>query len=141
MAGEPATVRSDLYSAGVVLRTLTAKRPQPALDPLIEALTAPDPAARPASAAAAQGLWQTGAAAAVTAPTRVVTHRASRRPRAAIIAAALSALAIAIVAVALAATSGSSPSRPSPVPSPAPASAPLSSQLQALGRIVDAAKR
>jgi hypothetical protein len=53
-AGEPATPASDLYAAGVVLRE--AAREDPALAPLVDALTREDPAQRPQSAQAALAL-------------------------------------------------------------------------------------
>ncbi|MGQ0464389.1 MAG: serine/threonine-protein kinase [Sporichthyaceae bacterium] len=49
--GHPPTPRSDLYSCGVLLRECAPN--STALAPLIEALTRPDPADRPASAAEA----------------------------------------------------------------------------------------
>jgi serine/threonine protein kinase len=49
MAGQPATERSDLYSAGVVLRGC-AGRGSGALGSLIEWMTSGDPGSRPASA-------------------------------------------------------------------------------------------
>lgn len=49
MEGRPATERSDLYSAGVVLRTCAGRGSGP-LGSLIEWLTSRDPQARPASA-------------------------------------------------------------------------------------------
>ncbi|HWE09806.1 MAG TPA: protein kinase [Solirubrobacteraceae bacterium] len=52
-AGRPATVQSDLYSAGVVIGQVAGERRAPPLDALVAMLTAPDPGERPASAAAA----------------------------------------------------------------------------------------
>jgi eukaryotic-like serine/threonine-protein kinase len=49
MEGRPATERSDLYSAGVLLRSCEGPR-SPALASLIEWMTSRDPRARPASA-------------------------------------------------------------------------------------------
>jgi serine/threonine protein kinase len=49
MEGQPATERSDLYSAGVLLRACEG-RCSPALGSLIEWMTSHDPQARPASA-------------------------------------------------------------------------------------------
>ena len=49
MEGEPASERSDLYSLGVVLRACPGGG-SPAIDDLVEWLTAKDPARRPASA-------------------------------------------------------------------------------------------
>jgi serine/threonine protein kinase len=54
LAGEPATARSDLFSLGRLLEELTAPAPaSPRLARLVRALTQPDPARRPRSAAAA----------------------------------------------------------------------------------------
>src|SRR5439155_18871300 len=77
LAGEPASVRSDLFACGRLLEDVLAVRPLPGLGSLIEALTAGDPARRPASAQAARELIDgTG-----TSATRVLprTPRA-RRP-------------------------------------------------------------
>ncbi|HEX8051156.1 MAG TPA: serine/threonine-protein kinase, partial [Solirubrobacterales bacterium] len=49
MEGRPATERSDLYSAGVVLRSCEGRCSR-ALGPLIDWMTSKDPGARPASA-------------------------------------------------------------------------------------------
>ena len=49
MEGQPATERSDLYSAGVLLRSCDG-RCSPALRSVIEWMASPDPHARPASA-------------------------------------------------------------------------------------------
>jgi serine/threonine protein kinase len=53
LQGKPATVASDLYAAGVVLREAAAADPRPALANLISALTGPAPEQRPTSARAA----------------------------------------------------------------------------------------
>ncbi|HEY2441121.1 MAG TPA: protein kinase [Solirubrobacteraceae bacterium] len=67
-AGKPATVQSDLYSAGVVIRQVAGERPAPALEALVAALTAEDPRERPASASAALELLRDA-----TTATRPVT--------------------------------------------------------------------
>ncbi|HWE12991.1 MAG TPA: serine/threonine-protein kinase [Solirubrobacteraceae bacterium] len=61
-AGRPASVQSDLYAAGVVIRQVAGARRMPALDALVAALTAEDPAQRPASARAALELLAVPAA-------------------------------------------------------------------------------
>jgi eukaryotic-like serine/threonine-protein kinase len=52
-AGEPATIQSDLYSLGILLRETAGESPPGELARLLERLTARDPADRPGSAAAA----------------------------------------------------------------------------------------
>jgi serine/threonine protein kinase len=91
-AGEPASERSDLYSAGCVIGEVAA--PEAELDALVAALTADDPAHRPESAEAAlrqldvPAAGRTATTAALgsddTAPTEVVPRapgieRAPRR--------------------------------------------------------------
>ena len=49
-AGGPATERSDLYSAGGVLREVAGEDPPPRLARVLDALTAEDPSERPSSA-------------------------------------------------------------------------------------------
>jgi serine/threonine protein kinase len=91
--GDPATPRSDLYSLGVLLRACGGDR-EPSLVPLIERLSARDPAGRPASAAQALTiLANTGATPAepdtdatqplaATEPTAVLTSGPPRQARA-----------------------------------------------------------
>ena len=77
LAGEPASVRSDLFACGRLLEDVLAVRPLPGLRSLIEALTAGDPARRPASAQAAMELIDgTG-----TSATRVLPRTPRARPR------------------------------------------------------------
>ena len=75
-AGEPASERSDLYSAGCVLNEVAGDHAAPQLRALIDAMTSEDPGARPASAEAALSeLEETGPTAALpddTAPTAVI---------------------------------------------------------------------
>jgi serine/threonine-protein kinase len=97
LEGQLATERSDLYSAGIVLREAAQPARGTALDLLVDRLTAPDPAGRPASAAAALGdLGRAGRATAVTAVAP--SHRQIEVTP----ARALSALAIAALAAVLA---------------------------------------
>ena len=78
LAGEPASVRSDLFACGRLLEDVLAVRPLPGLGSLIEALTAGDLARRPASAQAALELIDgTG-----TSATRVLPRTPRARPRA-----------------------------------------------------------
>jgi eukaryotic-like serine/threonine-protein kinase len=77
MEGQPATERSDLYSAGVVLRSCTG-RGSGALGSLTEWMTSRDPGARPASAR--QALAQLERSGDNAEPTRAF-EPSSARPR------------------------------------------------------------
>jgi hypothetical protein len=78
LAGDPASVRSDLFACGRLLEDVLAARPLPGLGDLIEALTAGDPARRPSSAQAALRMIDgTGAS-----TTRVLPRAHRARPRA-----------------------------------------------------------
>jgi serine/threonine protein kinase len=143
--GAPATVASDLYSLGVLLREVAGTRSPPQAGALIDALTARGPEHRPSSARVA--LSQLGgkeptalsatasepAAAASTevvpGPSRVITI--GRRGLLALAAAAAIVAALVLLA-----------GRPEPEPERvrlAPADAPLDEQLRALERAVDRA--
>jgi eukaryotic-like serine/threonine-protein kinase len=151
-AGGPATVRSDLYSAGVVVREAAGTEPAAALAELIAALTAGDPERRPDSAAAARELLTAGSrdATAETRPHRADTvtrpllageysrplPRSRLRPGL-LAAAAIAVVVVAILVIILATSGGGSP--PPKVPAPAPARAGVGAQVQALQRIVDSA--
>jgi eukaryotic-like serine/threonine-protein kinase len=153
-AGDPASERSDLYSAGCVLREVAAAE----LAPLVEALTADDPAARPmsADAALAQLPDDTAPTAATvadgetapTAPTAVIPrqprlepaaqwHAARRSPWFAPVAALGAIVVVAIVVVVLATGGGDGSGAP---PRVAPSYAPLQQQLDQLDRAIDAAR-
>jgi serine/threonine-protein kinase len=54
--GQPATVRSDLYAAGVVIRECLGDKADTSMSLLVSALSASDPALRPASARGASSL-------------------------------------------------------------------------------------
>jgi hypothetical protein len=156
--GEPATERSDLYSAGAVLREVAGE----ALGPLIGALTDPDPQRRPASAADALAALDEGATTRRPAPATAVhagreraagargragSERAGealrradeliRRPWFPAAAAILGILALAVIVIALAGGGDTQPERAAATP--APASAPLDEQLRGLDRAIDAA--
>ena len=78
LAGDPASVRSDLFACGRLLEDVLAVCPLPGLGSLIEALTAGDPRRRPTSAQAALELIDgTG-----TSTTRVLPRTPRARPRA-----------------------------------------------------------
>jgi serine/threonine-protein kinase len=160
-AGRKATRASDLYGAGVVLRELTEHRPAPELGGLIEMLTEEEPRNRPPSAAAALKLLEaeepasapraasTRSTTATThlkqtarpapAPERVVVRGRGLSPRP--LVAALVALIIVVVVVLSVTGGGSSPPQRPSVAQPAPAGAPVATQLQALGQLVDQAAR
>jgi len=115
--GGPATERSDLYSAGVVLAEAAGDRGSPALRGLIDGLQAPEPADRPASAAAALAILDepetapTSPAAppAPTAPTAPLPGRREFEVPVWAVLGGIAALAAVIVAVVLAATGGGGP--------------------------------
>ncbi len=153
-AGEPASIQSDLYSAGVVIGEAAGDPRPPSLATLIDALTAEDPRRRPASTAAALQLLAGGAdPTTATRPRRaqpattrmlaaepVTRPLPPRRPRPALVAAIASAIVLAAVIVIVVATSGGS-SPPPRTPAPAPARAPVVQQVQALERIVQSSTR
>jgi predicted Ser/Thr protein kinase len=98
MEGRPATERSDLYSAGVLLRACEG-RCSPALGALIEWMTSRDPRARPASARQALARLERGDEAGE--PTQVFeesyTRARSHRSRFGAVAAILGVLAAVLV--------------------------------------------
>jgi serine/threonine protein kinase len=100
-AGHPATVRSDLYSLGVLLRDCGGEA-VPSLAPVMAALAHDDPADRPASAREAAALVGDTA----TAPTRALPATTSGRGRRPLVLAAAALVAVAAVAVALAVGGG-----------------------------------
>jgi serine/threonine-protein kinase len=146
--GEPATERSDLYSAGEVLREMAPG----ALAALVAALTEQDPERRPSSAEEALANLDGGG---TTAATRVLRtpqpgtrERAGdamrhldeliRRPWFPAVAGILGVLALAVIVIALAGE-GDGGSANEAAATPAPASAPLDQQLRGLDRTIDAA--
>ena len=68
--GGPATERSDLYSAGGVLREVAGEAPEPRLARVLDALTAEDPQQRPSSADDALARLDEQATTRVLAPPR-----------------------------------------------------------------------
>jgi serine/threonine protein kinase len=161
--GEPATERSDLYSAGCVLREVAGEDVEPQLDELIAALMREDPERRPASAGDALAALDADATTQVarvegprepsTAATRALPAAQQdpgelagdalrrlddviRRPWFPAAAGILAILALAVIVIALA---GGGESPKEPAATPAPASAPLSEQLRGLDRAIDAA--
>jgi serine/threonine-protein kinase len=160
-AGEPATVRSDLYAVGILLGELTGTRSD-ALDRLLIRLTARDPGERPSSAAEALAdldptrllePTQTPVAPEPTAetkpleqqgglpPYRVVRGQAPRWARGISRNQALAAAAVLVavlVLVVIAASSGGS-GQPANTPTtvqPAPSGAPANQQIDRLEQIV-----
>ena len=96
VAGEPATPRSDLYAAGVVLAEAAGEEATPQLRRLSDSLRATDPAERPPSAEAARA----GLDAAPTAPTVPVGDR--RREFEVPLWAVLAGLAAILIVIAIA---------------------------------------
>lgn len=98
LEGQPATERSDLYSAGVLLRSCEGQL-SPALGSLIEWMTSHDPGARPASARQALARLERGEE--VSEPTQVFepsyTPARSHRSRFGAVAAILGVLAAVLV--------------------------------------------
>lgn len=144
-AGAPATVQSDLYAVGVVLRD--AARGGPTLA-VASALTAERPHDRPESAASALRMLASDPAAPpgtqatvarpVTAVTRLQRVRRAGLARWQLIACAV-AMLVAALAIGLAvARDDSSPAHPAPATVPAlpGPGAPLAQQLDALDRLV-----
>jgi serine/threonine protein kinase len=153
-AGEPANERSDLYSAGCVLREVAG---EDELAELIATLTAEEPQQRPASAEAALATLDgerheepTAATRPIPQPSerttrelrpsdrvRVSAERARRSPWFFPAAAVAGILVAALLVVALAGGGESE----SPGPRAAPASAPLEEQLDAHDQMIEGAAR
>jgi len=170
LAGGPASVRSDLFACGRLLQDVLAVCPQPGLGGLVEALTAGDPARRPASAGAALELID-GAGSSATrvlprtprARPRAIDPEVPRaaRPRARTAATGLQpgrrrelaprrihkaapaiAIAIALVVLIVLLSSGGGRGRPpARAPAPAPRGSPLGAQIDALSERVRYATR
>jgi serine/threonine protein kinase len=161
-AGEPATVRSDLFSLGVLLGEAAGDEPPEALAGLLPRLTARDPQDRPASAAAAlaeldstRSLPHTDALAAMDATQALpatgvaaslprALHRTGPRIRPAhLLAGAAVLIALLVVVIATGAGGGDANRRAAPaaLPKPAPAGATVDDQLTQLEKIVRAAPR
>jgi eukaryotic-like serine/threonine-protein kinase len=154
--GEPATERSDLYSAGGVLAEVAGEDPPAPLKGLIEALTEQDPERRPSSAEDALALLDGGEPTHRMAATRVRPAPAPsgrertggalqrldeliRRPWFPAAAGILGVLALAVIVIALAGGGDGSGPEAGATATPAPASAPLDQQLRGLDRTIDAA--
>ena len=151
--GEPATERSDLYSAGGVLREVAGANPPRTLRDLVEALTEEDPERRPSSAedalAMLGGTDATAATRVLREPEPSTRERAGdamrhldeliRRPWFPAAAGILGILALAVIVIALAGGGDGGSTSDEATATPAPASAPLDQQLRGLDRTVDAA--
>ena len=156
--GDPATERSDLYSAGGVLREVVGDDAPGALHELIEALTEQDPERRPSSAEDALALLDGDATTRVMRPMAGTGERPPeragrrehgadplqrldeliRRPWFPAVAGILAALALAVIVIALAGGGHGGPAEGAAA-TPAPAPAPLEQQLRGLDRVIDAA--
>jgi eukaryotic-like serine/threonine-protein kinase len=171
LAGAPATTRSDLYSCGTLLAQAARTHEPARVTELIGALTAHDPARRPASARAALAILddapdaptaeqavrrprrRLGGRAAdattralPTAATRALRSRRAGAPpvvgRRAIRGRAAVAIAVAVAAaVIVIAVALGSGGKAPRAPAPAPARASLQQQLDALGARVGYATR
>jgi serine/threonine protein kinase len=161
-AGEPATVRSDLFSLGVLLEEIAGEEPPEALAGLLPRLTAGDPEDRPASASdalaeldptralphtqAVDAMDATEALPAMNAGASVprALHRTRPRIRAAHLIAGAAVLIVLLVVVVAAGSGGGGPNRaatPGALPKPAAAGATVDDQLTQLEKIVRAAPR
>jgi serine/threonine protein kinase len=148
--GGAATVESDLYGLGVVLRECTPTPAPAALTELVERLTDPDPGRRPKSAAAARAFLDGTPAQATAAmpvdadaPTQVapaptpVYVPPRRRLPARALAAVLAVLVVAVVLVLVLANRGGSGE---PLQTP-PAGGSVAKQLDQLDDAIDHAHR
>jgi len=146
-AGEPATERSDLYSAGSVLREVAGDGAPAPLGELIAALTEQEPERRPASAEDALARLDGEATTRRMAPPRERREHAGtavrrvddviRRPWFLPAAGIAAVVLLAVIVIALA--GGGDAPQERAATSPAPASAPLDQQLRGLDRVIDAA--
>ena len=155
--GEPATERSDLYSAGEVLREVAGTGIDGPLRELIRALTEQDRVRRPASAEDALAILDGDASTRVLRPLAGADHAEPRpsgrerapgalrqldelirRPWFPAAAGILGILALAVIVIALAG-GGDGGAPEEAAATPAPASAPLDQQLRGLDRTIDAA--
>lgn len=110
LAGGEADPRSDLYSLGILFREVAGEDRSPALAGLTDALTAPDPSSRPASASSALAILDRGqrmASATASGPGGLAatppgasTEQRWRRPLIALIATAIGALLLVAVLTA-----------------------------------------
>jgi eukaryotic-like serine/threonine-protein kinase len=146
-AGEPATVRSDLYSLGVLL-TEAGGSPSEPLSRLLGRLTARDPVQRPASATDALSDLDATRVLPIEptepAPSPAPRTRPSPLRRSHAVAAALALLAVlAVVVVAASGGGGSKLDVPEPAAQlqPARSGAPVDQQIDRLEAIVRAAPR
>jgi len=155
--GAPATERSDLYSAGGVIREVAGDDPPPRLRELLDALTADDPERRPSSAGDALARLDADAPTRTLAPLRAERTRPTaplerakpavraldeviRRPWFVPAAGIAAIVLLAVIVIVLAAGGGGSGGAGEQAgPSPVPASAPLDEQLRGLDRAIDAA--
>ena len=155
--GGQATERSDLYSAGGVLREVAGENPEPRLARVLDALTAEAPEQRPTSAEDALARLDEQATTRVLAPLRggpparadEPRERAGaavrqmdeviRRPWFLPAAGIAAVVLLAVIVIALAGGGDGASGGGSAAGTPAPASAPLEEQLRGLDRAIEAA--
>jgi serine/threonine-protein kinase len=153
-AGEPATVKSDVYALGIVLGDLSGTRSEQ-LDRLVQRMAAVDPVDRPGSAAEALAeLEPTGLLGSAPEPAPAASDRTDVTARLRTRAPArgqipglgrrvlvVAAVVVAVVVIAIVALSGGGSNTqrqlgPSAGPQPASPGAPVDQQLDRLERIV-----
>jgi serine/threonine-protein kinase len=156
--GGQATERSDLYSAGGVLREVAGEEPDARLARLLDALTAEDPRQRPASAEEALAGLDEQETTRVLAPLRgeqrppradEARERAGaavrqmdeviRRPWFLPAAGIAAVVLLAVIVIALAGGGDGASGGGGAAGTPAPATAPLDEQLRGLDRAIEAA--
>lgn len=168
VAGQPATLRSDLYACGVVLRERLEVSPSRSLRKVADQLAADDPGLRPGSAADAIAMLErlpaevasstaetaslrmgSAGAGAASAPSRSEQARSTPRlsrprmtdfRRAFVVATAVIAAGIVLVAILVNGGDSANSGRERPLQQPA-RNVPLDEQLDALERAVREAAR
>ena len=148
--GQPATVKSDLYSVGILLGELTGSRSE-ALERLLARLCARKPADRPEAAAEAlseldptrtlEPTSEADATRALEAREARKRHEAGISRRQALAAAAVLVVVLALVVIAAAVGGGGDDRTTTTTAAPARAGAPADQQIDRLEEIVRQARR